>query len=376
MQGARSLRVRFLVRLLGLALLGLALGAQVPALSFAQEVQRLGKFYDAYTAEKYDEARKRGTELLGLRLSPFEVGTVERVLADIAQQEGRWPDAREHLRGALASGGLDDLAADAARHQIVVLFLREERWRDAVDAWNAWAAAAPAAPGPEGYRELALAYYELEDFERALEPARKAVELSMQPSARSLSLLIAIQLRRQAYADAAPLLRTLLAVTPETREVWVQLAGVHVQLGNEAEAAQSMQIAYYGGLLSDQRDLRGLSQLLVQIGIPHRAARILSAALERESLVPDAKLYQLLGETWIAAREDARAVEPLTRAAELDGGRLDDPCRTHLLLGVALYREGRPQDARRWLERTLECPGTPGNTWLQLLDGETGSPLP
>jgi tetratricopeptide (TPR) repeat protein len=345
-QGARSLRVR----LLSLALLGLALGAHLPALSFAQEAPRLKRFYDAYSAEKYEEARKRGTELLRSRLSPFEVGTVERVLADIAQHEGRWSDARGHLQGALASGGLDDLAADAARHQIVVLFLREERWRDAVDAWNAWAAAAPAAPGPEGYGELALAYFELEDFERALEPARKAVELSKQPGAQSLSLLIAIQLRREAYADAAPLLRTLLAVTPEKREVWVRLAGVHVQLGNEAEAAQSMQIAYYGGLLTNERDLRGLSQLLVQIGIPHRAARTLAAAIERDALVPDAKRYQFLGETWIAAQEYERAVEPLTKAADLseDGNlQLRSPsCMRGSKIGAGSWPRCAPRSTR------------------------------
>ncbi len=407
------------LHLLRLVVLGAMLGSLAPTLCLAQEDERrarterpsdgamaekLKRFYDAYAAERYDDARKCGAELLRMRLSPFEVGNVERVLAARALREERWSDAREHLQRALASGGLDDRIADDARHQIVLLLLREELWRDAIDAWNARAAAASARPTAEAYHELALAYFGLEDFERALEPARKAVELALRPSERALQLLIAIHFKREAYDQVAPLLKTLIGIAPAKRERWVQLAGVQVQLGNVAEAAQSMQIAYYGGLLTDERDILSLCQLLVQIGIPYRAARILSTAVENRSLTPDAKLYRFLGEAWVAAQELARAIEPLRTAARLaddgnlyvrvaelharledwsgtiealrlarDKGRIADPCRAELLLGIALYRDGRPAAARRWLEQTLACPGSPGKPWLQLLDDETAS---
>lgn len=392
-----------------LAVLMLAIAGQTPALSFAQQndrpqAERLKKFYEVYSSGRYPEARKRGEELLRSRLSPNEIGTVERVLADIAQNEERWADAREHLRHALASGGLSDLEADAARYQIARLFWQEERWQEGIDAWHEWSKSALAPPSAGAHYDLARAYFQLEDFVRALDPARKAVEVSKQPNAQILRLLVAIQLRREAYADAAPLLRTLAGMEPEKRESWVQLAAVYAQLGSEAEAAQSMQIAYYDGLLLEKRDLELLAQLLVQIGIPYRAARILSAAIESKSLVPDAKLYRSLGEIWIVAQEYRRAIEPLTLAAglsddgdlyvrvaelqaqledwpqvvaalrlALDKGRLDDPCRAQLLLGVALYRQGKPRDARRWLERTLECPGSRDSAQglLHLLDSET-----
>jgi Flp pilus assembly protein TadD len=332
--------------------------------------ERLRKFSDAFGAGRDAEARRRGEELLRSRLSPFERGNVERALADLAQREERWADAREHLRKALASEGLNEQESDAARYQIADLFWREERWQEGIEAWNEWARMALAPPNGSAYGSLARAYYQLEDFERALDPARKAVELSKQQSPPLLNLLVAVQLKRGAYEDAARLLRSLLGLAP-VREHWVRLAAVDLELGNEAEAAQALQIAYYGGVLAPESDLRSLAQLLVQIGIPYRAGRILSAAIESKSVTADAKLYQLLGETWIVAHEYGRAIEPLRLA--LSSEALRDPCRARFLLGIALYRQGEPNEARRWLERTLECPGSPGRSWLLLLDSETMS---
>ena len=146
-----------------------------------------------------------------------------------------------------------------------------------------------------------------------------------------------------------------------------------------------------------------LGQLLVQIGIPYRAGRILSTAIERKEVTPDAGYYSFLAEAWIVAREYARAIEPLTAAAirsdtgslyvrvaqlhaqledwkgavgalrsALDKGRLENPGDAYLLLGVALSRLDRPGEARRWLDRSLEHATSHQSAkgWLQLLDSE------
>jgi tetratricopeptide (TPR) repeat protein len=368
--------------------------------------QRLKKFYEAYSAGRDDEARKRGDDLLRSPLSPFEIGRVEQVLASIDEKDQRWAEARRHLERAIASGGLNDQELDAARYQLVRLLLREERWQEAIDAWKRWAESPLASPGAAAYYELAVAHYQLQDLDGALGSARRAVEFSREPREPYLELLIGIRLQRSEYAEAAPLQKTLLAVAPLKGKNWVRLAAVDSQLGNDAEAAQAMQIAYYGGLLTEERDLRVLAQLLVQIGIPYRAGRILSSAIERKDITPDAGLYQFLAEAWIVGREYARAIEPLSAAATLsdtgnlhvrvaqlhaqledwngavralqlalDKGRLQNPGDAYLLLGVALYRLDRSEDARRWLERSLEHPSSlpSAQGWLRLLDSETAS---
>ena len=366
--------------------------------------QKLKKLYEAYSAERYDEARRRADELLRSSLSPFEIARIEQLLASIDEKEQHWADARAHLERAIGSGGLNEQELDAARYQLVRLLLREERWQEAIDAWNRWAELALAPPQAGAHFELAIARYQLQDLDGALGSARKAVELSREPREPYLELLIAIRLQRNELAEAVPLQKTLLGVAPLKRKNWVQLAAVDSQLGNEAEAAQAMQIAYYGGLLTDERDLRVLGQLLVQIGIPYRAGRILSTAIERKEVDPDAGYDQLLAEAWIVAREYARAIEPLAAAADrsetgnlyvpvaqlhaqledwdgavgalqsaLDRGRLDSPGDAYLLLGVALYRLDRRGEARRWLDRSLEHASSRQSAkgWLQLLDSET-----
>ena len=52
-------------------------------------------------------------------------------------------------------------------------------------------------------------------------------------------------------------------------------------------------------------------------GRPYRAAVLLEASMADESVERDAKSLELLANSWLMARENSRAVEPLTKAAEL-----------------------------------------------------------
>ena len=164
--------------------------------------QKLKKFYEACSAERHDEARRRAEELLRSSLSPFEIARIEQLLASIDEKEQRFADARAHLERAIGSGGLNDQELEAARYELVRLLLRQERWQEAIDGWKRWAELALAPPGAGAYFELAIAHYQLQDLDGALEPARKAVELSREPREPYLELLIAIRIQRNELAEA------------------------------------------------------------------------------------------------------------------------------------------------------------------------------
>jgi tetratricopeptide (TPR) repeat protein len=399
----QGLQLRFATLGMCLALL------QAPALVLAQQrgadraAQGLTKLQEAVVAGKSEEARKRANELLAWRLAPWQIGSVQLLLAELDGKEGNSAGVREHLERAIESGGLSDAQLDDARYGIVQTWFSEERWQEGIGAWKEWERLAAAPPSAAAYAMLALAYDRLHELELALTTARKSVELAKKPAV--LELLQAIHIERGEYTDAAVVLKTLIGIEPHEKGHWVQLAAIDDQLGDPAGATASFSLAYAAGLLTDASDLRSLSVLLLQNGIPYRAGRILSQAVESGVMTPDVSMYSLLASCWIQAREYDRAIDPLARGAMLaaDGelyvrlaevyaqaedwsqvaaalgraiekGKLRSPGNAEVLLGIALYNLGRFDEARIWLERARSHVDARGaaDDWLRQMDGNAG----
>ena len=347
--------------------------------------EKLNKIFELYNAQKYDEATKLADGLNMPKLSPYEQSRVYQIRVAIALQENKYGVARDNIKKAIDSTGLNDQEADSLRFQLVQLFMAEERWKEGIDAWKQWAATTTTPPAAAAYYTLAIAYYQSGDLKTALDPAQKAVDMAQKPQESWIQLLLALRIEREEYKIAVPLLKRLIAMAPAKKNYWVQLAAVNAQLQNYAEAAQSMQIAYYGGLLSEERDLRRLAELLVQIDIPYRGAKILSTAIEKNVFKPDAKMLEFQANCWIQAQEYKRATGPLKAAAELsdsgdlfvrlgqvysqtedwpnvssmvrkglDKGKLKSRGDACLLLGISLYSQKKPGESERWFRCALD----------------------
>src|ERR1051325_7180691 len=156
----------------------------------------------------------------------------------------------------------------------------------------------------------------------------------------------------------------------------MQLAGIGASTGGYQEAVVPLEIAYRAGLATDDQDVQRLAQMLVQLSIPNRAAKILSQAVEQGRLKGDAKTQELIANCWIAARDYEKAMTPLRKAADLsdsgelyvrlaevyvqredwpnasnvlrlglDKGKLKAPGNAKLLMGMALYNQKKLGDA-------------------------------
>jgi predicted Zn-dependent protease len=141
--------------------------ATAPALVDPAHARVFNAAFERYNAGSYPEARATIQALEAAPLTPYERSRVEQLLLAIDLQEQRYPSARQHVERALASGGLTADEADWLRFMGVQLFIAEERWRAAIEAWHDWLAHSPKPP--EGYRcsSIAMAYVELGDLESA-----------------------------------------------------------------------------------------------------------------------------------------------------------------------------------------------------------------
>ncbi len=119
-------------------------------------------------------------------------------------------------------------------------------------------------------------------------------------------------------------------------------------------------------------------------------------------------MLELLGNSWIAAREYEKSIEPLQQAAELaeDGrlylrlgqvrvqredwkeatgliqkaiekGGLEDPGKAHLLLGISYYSDDRPESARTAFRRARkhDSTRTDAKAWLEHIEVQSQNGL-
>jgi tetratricopeptide (TPR) repeat protein len=230
-----------------------------------------------------------------------------------------------------------------------------------------------------------VAYYQQDDFAKALAPAKKAVELMDKPQESWLSMLSALHLQREEYRDAIPVLQRLVGVAPDKKTYWMQLSSVYGQMEDYPNALAAMQLAYSAGLVTEDSEVRRLADLLLFNDVPYRGAQVLEAAIEKKIVNLDDKLYEKLANCWIAAGEFDKSIPPLQRAAELsasgdtfvrlgevqvqredwaaaiaaiqrgvDKGQLKDPGNAQLMLGIAHYSQENYSAARPFFERARQ----------------------
>jgi tetratricopeptide (TPR) repeat protein len=352
----------------------------------AQTGKILNEAIELLNMENYQGAAAKINTLKLDNLSPYERGTVERILFSISYAQEKFEEARGHLQKAIDSGGLNAQQIDEAKYQAAQLYMQEEKWKEGAAALEAWFKTA-TTPNSAAYYLLAVAYYQQEDFNKALAPAKKCVELMdpAKPNESWLSMLSALYLQREEYKEAVPVLQQLITAAPDRKTYWMQLSSVYGQMEDYGNALAIMQLAQNVGLVTEDSEVRRLADLLLFNDVPYRGAQVLEAAIEKKLVNLDDKLYEKLANCWIAAGEYDKSIAPLTRAAELastgdaflrlgevqvqredwpaaiaaiqrgvDKGQLKDPGNAQLMLGIAHYSQKEYAAARPFFERARQ----------------------
>lgn len=352
--------------------------------------------------ERYEEAKRELDKSYFRRMNVVEQAKFHVTYGQIAAAMEDRDEARRRFQAAIdvPEGLLPDERADA-RFKIAQLYMQDEEWAKAAETLETWFQEA-RDPNASSYYILAICYYQLEAFDKALPPAQKAVELGTPPQEGWLQLLLALRLLEKQYAEAVPILEELIARYPK-KTYFTSLSTVHGALGSYEDAAVPLQLAYEQGLLGEEADLERLGQLLMFLNLPYRAGELLQEGLEEQKIEADSEVLAMLSNSWIAAREYDDAIEPLERAASLstdgelyvrlaqvyvqrenwDGatralekalekGDLRQPGDAHLLMGIVSYSAKRPEQAQRWFQSASRFDTTrdEAEVWIQHLEQE------
>ena len=358
-----------------------------------------GKAFEAGEAEE-------GIELLDKlnpkRLNRLELAYVYRLRATLAYEGGNYDEAIAYFEKTLGQEALPLDAENQIRFSIAQIQASLEHWKESIAALNRWFRYVED-PDPLGYYLMGIAYYRLEDLDTAIVNTKKAVALSPEPREGWLQLLSALYVEKEDYKSATPILEDLLMRFPK-KQYWVQLSLIYGARDDYRASLAVQQVAYLQGLLTEDKELRRLARSYLYNDLPYPAAKVLENGLADGSIDPDAESYELLANSWIAAREYDRSLEPLQKAAKLsdDGnlyvrlgqvhlqreewsqaaeelqkavakGGLDNPGNAQLLLGIAYYNDKRVGQARSSFARAREYASTreKAETWLTHIDNES-----
>jgi tetratricopeptide (TPR) repeat protein len=364
--------------------------------------KRLNAAVELLEAGEYAASRKKLEEMKFSRLNPYERALAYRFLAyaSIGQEDSA--AAVEYFQKVVEQAALpiDDEAS--VRFSIAQIYASMDEWQRVEDELREWFQYVEE-PNGVAYYLLAISHYRRGQFDEALPPALKALEIANEPNESWLQLVAALYLQEEDFDSAVPVLEELLIRFPNKR-YWVQLSLIYGARGDYQHALELQQLAYAQGLLTQGDELRRLARTYLFHQLPHSAAQVLERGVEEGRIEPDREVLELIGNSWIAAREYEKAIEPLQQAAELaeDGrlylrlgqvrvqredwkeatgliqkalrkGGLEDPGKAHLLLGISYYGDDHRESARTAFRqaRKHESTRADATAWLEHIDRQS-----
>jgi len=245
------------------------------------------------------------------------------------------------------------------------LYFLEEDYKTALDRILQWMALTET-PSPESYALLGQAYYKLKRYKDAVPALRKAITLRKQ-SGRTVKeswylLMRASYYELKDYRNMAKVIKELLTLYPKP-QYFRDLASVYSQMGKTRKQLALMEVMYEKGLLKKASQLRNLASLYLIHEVPYKAAKVLEKGITEGVLEKNRKNLELLAQAWVQAREDRKAIGPLTEAA-----RLSDTGEAWIRLGQAYVNLDEWDKAIEALQAGLGKKGVkrPGSAWILL----------
>jgi len=279
--------------------------------------RKLEKAHELLAVEHYEEAAEVVDKLAERRgLNSHERALIAQIRGYVAAGENLYAEAAAAFERCLSMEALPEGSQRNTRYNLAQLYLATERFDDAVSALELWFSDAEN-PGAAAYYLLAAAYMQAGKRDLAFEPARRAVELAAEPKEGWLQLLLALDLESKDYEASRVILERLVEHF-STKNYWIQLSAVYVELGREADSLATMQLAYQQQLLDKDSELRYLARMYLYHDIPYRAAQVMEKGISNNTINVDTDAWELLADAWMNAKEYSKAIPPLERAAARD----------------------------------------------------------
>ncbi|MFT4564720.1 MAG: tetratricopeptide (TPR) repeat protein [Gammaproteobacteria bacterium] len=288
------------------------------------------------------------------KLSAYETAQLWNLSGYAYYLQEKYPDAIGAYKNVLAQSEVPEAIIQSTLKTLSQLYFTVEDYQAALNTVKRLMAAV-SKPSADVYMLLGQAYFQLKEYRQAIAPLNTAIRKyrakGKLPRENWLLLLRVCYNELEEYKPMIAVLKNLIAHYPKERYV-LTLAGVYSELGDTKKQLVLTEALYESGHLTQTHHVVNLANLYVLHGVPYKAAKVLQNQIDKQMMPPDERNLRLLSQAWYQAREDEKAIRPLSRAASLSGdGEL------HIRLAQAYINLNRWQDATDAAQQGLDKGG-------------------
>ena len=175
-------------------------------------------------------------------------------------------------------------------------------------------------PPADIYMLKGQAYFQMQEYDKALEPIKIAVQMNRDqgkvPRENWLLLLRVIYWEMEDFPNMLIVLKELVEEYPKDTYV-LTLAGVYSELGDTKKQLALTEALYDAGYIDGKTHAVNLANLYLLHGIPYKAAVILEKEIDSGAVKSDVRNLRLLSQAWYQARNDRKSIPPLVKAAAM-----------------------------------------------------------
>lgn len=313
-------------------------------------------------------------------LNSYELANVYNLHAFLSYAKEDYPGSLRYYEKVIAQPDIPLAMEINTRFTIAQLYFVQEKWQQGIDALLVWFDLSEQ-PNADAYVLLAQGYYQVKKYDLALKNVETAI--SMHETAGKLPKEQWYNLARFLYFDkddfdsALDVLNTLLIYYPK-KDYWVQASHLYGEKKDDKRELALMEAAYEQGFLDRSSELVRMASLYLNAEVPYFAGSVMQRGFEDELIDDKSKNYELAGSSWAQAREVAKSIPMMEKAAAqsdegelyvrlgnvyLDGdqfskaadsvqkglqkGGVKRPDQARLVLGMSYFNLGEYDKARR-----------------------------
>ncbi|MFT7286700.1 MAG: TolA-binding protein [Halieaceae bacterium] len=258
-------------------------------------------------------------------LNSYELANVYNLYAFIHYSNEDYIKALEAYENVIKQVDIPLAMEINTRFTVSQLYFVQERWQEGIDALLKWFNMTET-PNANAYVLLAQGYYQLQNFDKALDNIKVAIanydDKGRIPKEQWYNLARFLYTEKNEVDNAIGVLEQLITYYPK-KQYWVQLSFMFSEKNQESMQLGAMETAYVQDMLDKDGEYRNTASLFLSAEVPWRAAKILREGLDAEIVEDSSKNWEMLAGSLRQAQEVDDAIPAMeTAASKSDSGDL------------------------------------------------------
>ncbi len=258
-------------------------------------------------------------------LNSYELANLYNLFAFVYYSQENYPKALEAYRNVAAQPDIPLAMEINTRYTIAQLYFVMEDWQRGIDALKEWFRVADN-PSAQAYILLGQGYYQLKDYDKALDNTLIAVNMYKDkgkvPKEQWYSLLRFLYFERNQVDKTIETLEEMIVYYPK-KQYWIQLSHMYGESRNDAKQLAAMDTAYVQDFLDKDREQVTMAYLYLNAEVPYKAAKVLDTGIKADTVEASSKTLEILGNAWRQAQELEKSIPVMEQAAaKSDDGEL------------------------------------------------------